>query len=532
MESKTNGFPVTVTLSTAVEKISAPLTIGNGYLYVVTSGYDGDFGQYVGHVVGINLSNGKTTIFNALCSNNKQLSQAGFCAQKGAGIWGRAGAVVDPSPKNVFVVTGNGNYNANNGGTNYGDSVVELTPDLTKIIDSYTPTSFSNLDSKDDDLGSTGVGILPQQSNTSTPHLIVIGGKDNVIRVLNKDNLSGKGGPNHVGGELQTISVSCQTLAHPISWNDSSNTTWVYFADMCGNLYAYKVINNGKSTLQLIYKKSGISKNSPFIANGVLYLSISNKLSAVDPTSGNILWTSTQSSAGGNIGTLHWQSPIVVNGTIYMPDDNGNISAYGLPQTALPTPTKSPAPTPTRAPQGGTSITILVFEHGIGNSGDNSNPNSSLSNKNPIHKQIDAQIQIFTTSNHLIGAGSGTITYDSNKGAYLGTLPIQSGFPTGQYIVTVKTNSHLRRQLKGVSTITAGGNTNLPPVALVAGDTNNDNTINVLDYNVLINCYSDLAPAKSCTADQKIMSDLNDDNAVNQFDYNLFIREIGTQQGQ
>lgn len=531
LESKTNGFPLTVTQSVDVEKVSAPLTIGNGYLYTVTSGYDGDFGSYVGHVVAINLASGKTSVFNSLCSNVKQLSHAGFCGQKGSGIWGRAGAVVDPLTNNVFVVTGNGNYNAVSGGTNYGDSVIELTADLTRIVDSYTPTGYSNLDSQDDDLGSTGVNILPSQKNTATPHLLVIGGKDNLVRLLNKDNLSGKRGPNHVGGELQTLTIPCQTLAHPISWNDSSNTTWVFFADMCGTLHAYKVVNNGRSLLKQIYEKGGIAKNSPVIANGILYVSISNKVSAVDPTTGNILWSSTQSSAGGNIGSLHWQSPVVVNGTVYMPDNNGNISAYGLTQSSIPTPTEKPVSTPTPTTTSKTAIMLTVFEHGIGSSGDNSNPNTKMSNQNILHKQITVSVQIFTLDNLQIAGGDGTLNYNAKIGGFTGILHIQNGFPSGQYIVMLKTNSHLREQVKGIQTITSGKTNTIPSVTLVAGDINNDNVINILDYNILMNCYSDLLPAKSCTGDQKTASDLNDDGNVNQYDYNLFVREISTQSG-
>jgi hypothetical protein len=35
-------------------------------------------------------------------------------------------------------------------------------------------------------------------------------------------------------------------------------------------------------------------------------------------------------SAGGNIQGVHWESPTVVNGRVYMPDESGTITAYGL----------------------------------------------------------------------------------------------------------------------------------------------------------------------------------------------------------
>jgi hypothetical protein len=49
---------------------------------------------------------------------------------------------------------------------------------------------------------------------------------------------------------------------------------------------------------------------------------------------------------------------------------------------------------------------------------------------------------------------------------------------------------------------------------------------------LLIGCYSDFSPAKSCTSANKLLTDLNDDGNVNQTDYNLFLREISVQNGQ
>ena len=181
-----------------------------------------------------------------------------------------------------------------------------------------------------------------------------------------------------------------------------------------------------------------------------------------------------------------------------------------------------------------TSINMTVFLDGIGNRGDNSNPtNSSLSNKNPKHPTIGADIQVFTLSNQLIASGTGTVTYNTTTGNYIGDIPIQNGFPTGQYTMKVKADKHLRRLVDGVQNITAGKKNDISSAALVAGDINNDNKLNILDYNLLLDCYSDLKPAVNCVlSTKKVNSDINDDGAVNQIDYNLFLREIATQPGQ
>jgi PQQ-like domain len=336
-EQTSGGWPVTITNMPDVEKGSSSLNIANGYLYATTSGYPGDAGHYEGHVVAISLSTGAVSVFNSLCANIHQLldnvaTDANYCPDVQSGIWARPGATVDPITGNVFVTTGNGNYIANTGGDDYGDSVIELTPNLQHVVDSYTPGDYSYLQATDLDLGGAAPTLLPVQKGSVTPYLAVQAGKDSTLRLLNRQNLSGKGGPNHVGGEVQTLNGAMQgsVLTQPIAWNDVHNTTWVFVTNG-GELGAFKVVTDasGHTTLQKAYSNNH-GGSSPFIANGILFVQGNNVLWAMDPTTGNVLWSSTQPSAGGSIGGLHWQSPIIVNGHVYVPDESGYLTAYGL----------------------------------------------------------------------------------------------------------------------------------------------------------------------------------------------------------
>lgn len=337
-ETLGNGWPVLITHMPDVEKESSALNVGNGYLYVTTGGYPGDGGHYQGHVVAVNLVTGAVTVFNSLCANIRQLldtasSDTNYCPDVQSGIWSRGGVVIDLVTGNVFITTGNGLYTANAGGHDYGDTVVELSPDLSTIIDTYTPNNYVTLRNNDQDLGSAAPAILPIQLGSSTPFLAVQAGKDNTLRLLNRQNLSGQGGPNHVGGEMQAVSLpqGNDVDTHLAVWNDTSGTTWVFVANDSG-LSAFKVVTNatGQSTLQLAYT-NGDSGSSPFIANGILFLQRNNAISALTPTTGTVLWNSSQALAGGSIGTLHWQSPIVVNAHVYVPDNGGKLTAYALP---------------------------------------------------------------------------------------------------------------------------------------------------------------------------------------------------------
>lgn len=285
----TGGWPVPVTLMTMVEKGSSALNIGNGYLYATESGYTGDGGHYIGHVVAINLQSGKATVFNALCSNPTMLLQASAYPAAQAGIWARAGAVIDPAPPhNIFVSTGNGAFDASTGGHNYGDSVLELSPDATRLIDSYTPATEATLQTGDQDRGLAAPALLPAQKGSTTPLMLVQESLDMMLRLLNRQNLSGKGGPNHLGGELQQIRLTpaCQVLTQPAVWVDDQGTTWVFVATGCG-FSAYKVTTStaGKSSLTLAYSNT-ITGSSPSVADGLVFVQGNLAIHALAPTTG------------------------------------------------------------------------------------------------------------------------------------------------------------------------------------------------------------------------------------------------------
>jgi hypothetical protein len=199
--------------------------------------------------------------------------------------------------------------------------------------------------------------------------------------------------------------------------------------------------------------------------------------------------------------------------------------------TATTMPTQTPIPTPTINPAS-TSVAFNVFMHGIGSSGDNANPTGSdMSNKEPLHPSRNVTVYVYDDQNALKATKTGLITYSAATGTFKGTVDLGNQLAQGDYTIRIKESTHLRRLVPGIQQLTAGTTNTLPDVQFVAGDINGDNTINILDYNTLVNCYSDLLPAISCTDEAKIATDLNDNGAVNQFDYNLFLREITVQTG-
>jgi outer membrane protein assembly factor BamB len=332
------AWPVLVTRKPDVEKGSAALSVataadGTSYLYATVAGYPdpGDAGDYQGHVVAIRLTDGRSTTFNALCSHKPFILGYGDCGALRAGIWGRPGVIYNEGDDSVYIVTSNGAFTASTGGSNWGDSIIRLRPDLHLIrgkpIDSYTPEEFKDLDTQDLDLGSSTVALLPRPGE-SVPTLGVHAGKDSTIRLVDLNDLSGQGGPGHVGGELQSLKLPQKGfhLAAAAVWTGDDGHSWVYFANHRG-IAAFELIGDA-SNPQLVerWTSSASGDSSPAVAGGVVFTVRTNRITALDAQTGAELWSDTR------VGRIHWESPIVVNGAVYVADFDGRITAYALPK--------------------------------------------------------------------------------------------------------------------------------------------------------------------------------------------------------
>lgn len=334
------GWPRAITLKPDAEKVASGLTIagwnGTNYLEAVTNGYDGDGGDYQGHLVSIDLASGANAVFNFMCSNVTSLLANGGCSTgRESGAWGRGGATFDAATARIYVTSGNGNFNANSGGTNWGDSVLALAPDgsgsgIGIPRDSYTPSNYQDLDIGDTDLGSVSLAILPAPAGSAVTHLGMQVGKDAVLHLIDLDNMSGAHAPAHVGGELQLLNVQQGgggMREQPAVWaNPADHSTWLFIGNGSG-ISGVQLGLNGSNQPVLSYRWNvGDSSTSPIVANGVLYHADSNSGGVVarDPLTGNVLGTSRP------IGGVHWQSPILVDGTIYITDNNAQLWRFGL----------------------------------------------------------------------------------------------------------------------------------------------------------------------------------------------------------
>ncbi len=122
----------------------------------------------------------------------------------GGGIWQKRRTLLrDANQRIVYVLTGDGPFDAYRGGIDYSDSFLRLgTAGALAVADYFSPCDEASLATAGLDVGASAPLLLPDSAGSAMePHLMIGASKNSSLYLANRDNL---GGYNSVCPDVST----------------------------------------------------------------------------------------------------------------------------------------------------------------------------------------------------------------------------------------------------------------------------------------------------------------------------------------
>ena len=357
----------TVTFNPRTENQRAGLALVNGTVYLAWGSHE-DNGPYYGWLIGYSYDGTKFTQSSVLNVTPNAI---------GGGIWMSGGAPAADAAGNVYVITGNGRFDATSTTPphdDYGDSFLQLSASTAQLQGSsgtgslsvsgyFTPSDYNTDDLYDLDFGAGGAALLAELPvGSPVTHLVIGGGKDSTLYVLNRDALGGLGDVN-AWQQISLGPLNSSTgaiFSTPALWNN-----YLYVAGVGTPLSAYQLdASTAKfSLLTSTTAGSGFARATPAVSaagnsNGIVWVLDTTKfctpessgcgpavLHAYDATNlANQLWSSAAAANGADAAgyAVKFTVPTIANGKVYVgtrgndtgstpnPTVPGELDVYGL----------------------------------------------------------------------------------------------------------------------------------------------------------------------------------------------------------
>jgi hypothetical protein len=285
-----------------------------------------------------------------------------------AALWNSGVGPAADGSGNIYLMTANGTFDANQGGAtagygDYGDSFVKLSTQNGLTVPangSYTVSDQATEAGHDLDLGSGGLLLLPGSvGSTAHPSLFTGAGKEGKLYLLDASNLGGYNPTNNDANAIQVVSGLGSVFSMPAYFNGN-----VYVSASADNLREYPIAagsygalaHQSSATFAFPGATPSISANGT--TQGIVWiLESGNYLHAFNATSLAQLYYSGAMPSRDSLGSyVKFSVPSIANGKVYAGTQN-SLAVYGLLPTNC-TYTVTPGPQSFTAATGTGSISV------------------------------------------------------------------------------------------------------------------------------------------------------------------------------
>jgi len=224
------------------------LLLLNGVVYLGWASF-GDVAPFHGWVLGY----GATSLAQMAVFNSTPNGSDG-------GVWQSGAAPSADAAGNIYLLTGNGTFDGNKAGSDWGDTFLKFDSSLA-VQDYFTPDDQLKLAKNDLDLGS-GAGILLPPQSGKYPDEMVSAGKEGLIYVVNRDKM-GKFN-SQKNNVIETVRGSVKGyFGSAAYWNQT-----VYFSGLGDFLSQYAVSKGLLSTSPVFHAPTRFGTTPAISANG------------------------------------------------------------------------------------------------------------------------------------------------------------------------------------------------------------------------------------------------------------------------
>jgi len=269
-----------------------------------------------------------------------------------AGIWMSGFGLSGDRNGSVYFSVGNGPIDVDQGGNNYGECVVRLSPKLL-VQDFFCPHNAAIL--KDKEIGSGGVMLLPDQS-AGVAHIAVLAGKNRDLYLMDRDNMGHyvPGGPDNIVQEIPNAIGAPYIGTHGgPAFYANANGEFVYFAGHHDHVRSFR-LNTSPTSLQLVDLSpdfyTGEGGSIPFVSShgardgsAIVWaikrpddpLSQPLRLEAYNANDLSNQLVDVPAGPWFNPGGNPDITPTVINGEVFVPTGN-SVAVFGLAGTLRP----------------------------------------------------------------------------------------------------------------------------------------------------------------------------------------------------
>ena len=348
-----------LTFDPKIQNQRPALLLSNGVVYVSWASHN-DCGPYHGWIVAYNAST---------------LEQVGvYCDTPNGslgGFWQSGQGPTVDSAGNIYMMSGNGTFDANSNGPDLGMSFIKLSPAAQgmKVLDWFAPYNADSLNAGDMDLGSAGVLAIPGTN------MIIGGGKEGTLYLLNKNHL----GHFNPGGDSQIVQSfpASNSLIHgsPVYYRSPVNGPCIYLWGAYDNLKVFQFKNGLFNPNPIAYSADGapgpggmlsLSANGHLPGTAIIWALFSRgadagnavvpgELAAYDASAITVdsggtprltkLWDSTMNPTQDDPGKFSkFCPPTIADGKVFVPNfgdandplGSGHLEVYGLLKSVPP----------------------------------------------------------------------------------------------------------------------------------------------------------------------------------------------------